>query len=246
MTSLVKPTDSDRRARRLGVRLALGALAAVLLAVPFSLLTVLVLGRSEGLERADRAVADAFHARVAPRPWLAETFDVLSVVTHPNTWRVVAAVVAVVLWRRGRRRLVAWLVVTMTVGGLLGPLLKEVVARARPAFDDPVATAGGYSFPSGHALNSMLFAAVVLVLGHPVLRGGRRVALWVGAVAIVVVTAVDRLALGVHFASDVLAGWVVALATVSATTAAFATWRTGEGLPPASADTGLEPERRSP
>jgi undecaprenyl-diphosphatase len=243
MTPPEKSTDPARRTRRLGLRLGLGGLAAVLVAVPFTLLTLLVLGGSQRLEDADRSVADAFHARVLPRPWLAQTFDVLSVVTHPNTWRLVAAAVAVVLWRRGRRRLVAWLVVTMTVGGLLGPLLKEVVARSRPVFDDPVATAGGYSFPSGHALNSMLFAAAILVLGHPATRGGRRAALWAGAVVVVAVTAVDRLALGVHYASDVLAGWVVALATVCATTAAFAIWRTQEGLPPASADAGLDPQR---
>lgn len=241
-----KSNDPARRTRRLGLRLGLGALAAALVAVPFTLLTVLVLGTSERLERADRAVADAFHAQVISRPWLGQTFEVLSVVTHPNTWRLVTAVLAVLLWRRGRRRLVVWLAVTMTVGGLLGPLLKELVARSRPVFDDPVATAGGYSFPSGHALNSMLFAAVILVLGHPLARGARRAALWAGAIVVVVVTAVDRLALGVHYASDVVAGWVVALATVSATTAAFATWRTREGLAPASADTGLEPERSTP
>ncbi len=237
------PVEERRRSRRLGLRLGLGALSAVLFAIPFSLLAVLVLGRYEGLERADRAVADAFHSRVLPHPWLVSTFDVLGVVTHPNVWRAVAAVIAVVLWRRGRRRLVAWLVTTMTVGGLLGPLLKLLVARARPSFPDPVATASGYSFPSGHALNSMLFALVLVVLAHPVTRGARRAAVWVAAVLIVVVTGVDRLALGVHFASDVLAGWVVGVATVAGTTAAFAVWRTREGLPPASPDTGLEPER---
>ena len=42
----------------------------------------------------------------------------------------------------------------------------------------------------------------------------------------------------------VLAGWVVAIATVCATTAAFATWRTREGLPSPTAETGLDPDRR--
>jgi undecaprenyl-diphosphatase len=67
----------------------------------------------------------------------------------------------------------------------------------------------------------MLFAAVIVVLGHASTAGWRRVGLWLAAIVIVLVTAVDRVALGVHYASDVLAGWVVALATVIAMTAAF-------------------------
>lgn len=246
MTSDVRPSPAARRDRRLGLRLGLGAVAAVLVAVPFTLLTVLVLGQYESLERADRAVADGFHSWVIHRLWLVKTFDVLATVTSPNTWRVVAAVVAVVLWRRGRRRLVYWLVTTMAVGGLLSLVLKLLVARARPSFPDPVTTASGYSFPSGHALNSMLFAGVMVVLLHPATRGARRALVWTVAVLLVVVTGVDRLALGVHYLSDVLAGWVVALATVFATTAAFATWRAQEGLPAASPQTGLEPEGPRP
>lgn len=236
-------TAPSPRTRRLGLRLGLGGAAAVLVAVPFALLTVLVLSESESLERADRAVADAFHGRVAPVPWLVDLFEVLADVTHPNTWRVAAAVIAVVLWRRGQRRLVGWLAVTMVVGGLLGPSLKALVERSRPVFDEPVTTASGWSFPSGHALNSMLFAAVLVVLLHPVTRGARRALVWAAAVTVVVVTGVDRLALGVHYASDVVAGWVVALATVCATTAAFAAWRSGEGLPAPTPDTGLDPDR---
>ena len=246
MTSDVRPSPAARRDRRLGLRLGLGAVAAVLVAVPFTLLTVLVLGQYESLERADRAVADGFHSWVIHRLWLVRTFDVLATVTSPNTWRIVAAVVAVVLWRRGRRRLVYWLVTTMAVGGLLSLVLKLLVARARPSFPDPVTTASGYSFPSGHALTSMLFAGVMVVLLHPATRGARRALVWTVAVLLVVVTGVDRLALGVHYLSDVLAGWVVALATVFATTAAFATWRAQEGLPAASPQTGLEPEGPRP
>ena len=237
-------TAPSPRTRRLGLRLALGAVAAVLVAVPFTLLTVLVLSESEELERVDKGVADALNAIVLPRPWLADTLEVLADVTDPNTFRALAVVLAVVLWRQGRRRLVGWLAVTMTVGGLLGPVLKALVERSRPAFEEPVTTASGYSFPSGHALNSMLFAAVLVVLFHPQTRGARRAALWAVAALVVLVTGFDRIALGVHYTSDVLAGWVVAIATVCATTAAFATWRTREGLPSPTAETGLDPDRR--
>lgn len=241
MTTAHAPSTTGVARRRLGLRLGLGALAAVVISAPFTLLTVLVLSESETLETVDHRVADALNAQVLPRPALTRTLEVLSVVTNPNVWRLIALGIAIALWTRGRRRLVAWLVVTMTVGGLLGPGLKELVSRSRPAFEEPVTIASGYSFPSGHALNSMLFAGCLVVLAYPVTKGPRRVLLWAVAAVIVVVTAVDRIALGVHFLSDVLAGWVVALATVAATTVSFAIWRRNEGLPAVSADTGLDP-----
>lgn len=229
--------------RRLGRRLAAGALAAVVLSVPLTLLTLLVLAGFEPLEAADRRIADAVHAEVLPRPGLARAFEVLALVTHPNVMRVVAAVIAVLLWRQGRRRAAAWLVVTMAVGGLLGPLLKGIVARARPTFDDPVSGAGGYSFPSGHALNSMLLAACLVVLVHPLARRRARAGLCGVAAVVVVVTGLDRIALGVHYVSDVLAGWMVALVTVCIMTAAFAGGRRPVSGPAAVGDDGSE--RRS-
>jgi undecaprenyl-diphosphatase len=92
----------------------------------------------------------------------------------------------------------------------------------------------------------MLMAACLVVLVHPRARRVRRVVVWTLAVVLVLLTGVDRIALGVHYLSDVLAGWVVALATVTATTVAFATWRRSEGLPATSTDEGLDPDPDHP
>jgi undecaprenyl-diphosphatase len=212
-----------RPPRRLGRRALLAATGAVLVAVPLTLLTVLVLGGSERLQAADQAVADALHDHVVARPALATALEVVSEITHPTVMRVLAGLLVVALWRHGRRRQAAWLAVATLVGSALSPLLKELVARARPVFPDPVAIAPGYSFPSGHALQSMLLAACVLVLAAPATRGrpALRAVLWTAATGLVVLTGFDRIALGVHYVSDVLAGWVVALATLCVTLAAF-------------------------
>jgi membrane-associated phospholipid phosphatase len=104
---------------------------------------------------------------------------------------------------------------------VLGALLKVVVGRARPGFDEPVATAAGYSFPSGHALNAAVGCMVlVLALGPLWTPRGRRWGWWV-AVAVVVLTGVDRLVLGLHYLSDVLAGWSAAAALVVGTAVAL-------------------------
>jgi undecaprenyl-diphosphatase len=221
-------------------------MAVVLIAVPFTILVLLVVAKSSTLDSLDTGVADRLHRMVLGRPGLAEALRVVSVATEPWLLRGIAVAAAAALWWRGRRRLAVWLLVTMGVGGLLGLLLKQVVARARPSFPDPLWQAGGYSFPSGHALNSMVFACCVLVLAHPVTRGGRRRALWAGAVGFVLLVGFDRIALGVHYVSDVVAGWIVALAIVAATVAAFATWRSHQGLSPSTADDGLDPQEAQP
>jgi hypothetical protein len=58
----------------------------------------------------------------------------------------------------------------------------------------------------------------------------------------VLLTGFDRVGLGVHYVSDVLAGWVVALACLAGTSAAFEVWRREEGRQPSTPDEGVEPE----
>lgn len=185
-----------------------GALAGVVV-----LLGLLVEDRWGPLARLDTGVAGGLHRLVAGRPGAVRTLDVLAVVLSPNTFRVAVVVLVVVLWRRGWRRLAVWAAVTAAAGGLLGLLVKITVQRSRPTFTDPVAAASGYSFPSGHALNSLLCCAIALV----VLRqgvGGRGWSALAVATFLVLLTGFDRLALGVHYVSDVLAGWFIAASLV--------------------------------
>lgn len=210
--------------------------AAVALGLLFVALAAAVRAGAGPLLRADLRVVDACHARVLPRPWLHHLFEVLAAVTAPNTWRAVAAVAAAALWLRGRRPAAARLVVMMAAGGVVGMVLKLLVARDRPSFPVPLATVDGYSFPSGHALNSMLFAASVLLLVPPAARRRTRITAWAAAAATVLVTGLDRIGLGVHYPSDVLGGWLAALATVAAVAAAFALpRRRAPGSPPPQA-----------
>lgn len=249
LRSLYRPVDHRRPARDpkrgLAGRLALGAAAAVLVAVPFTLLMLLVESEWEPLERLDRGVADSLNDVVRSDSTLVDALEVGSVALDPWVFR--AAVVAVSVWllTRGAKRLAAWALVTLAIGGILGVVLKLVVERARPSFPEPVASASGYSFPSGHALNSMLCVGILILVFLPVLsRAGKVVAYVVGA-ALVLLTGYDRVALGVHYVSDVVAGWVVALATLAGTAAAFEIWRREHGRRPSTVGEGVEPEAAS-
>lgn len=246
LRATARPT-TDRAAGRaprhgLASRLTLGAVAAFLVAVPFTLLVLLVLSEWEPLARLDRGVADDLNAVGRAHPTLVEVLDVFAVALSPWVFRIAVLGAAIWLWRQGARRLAGWALVTMVLGGLLSVVLKLLVARARPTFPEPVATASNYSFPSGHALNSMLCVGILILVFLPVLsRAGRVTAYAVGA-ALVLLTGYDRIALGVHYVSDVLAGWVVALACLAGTSAGFEIWRREHGRRPSGVAEGVEPE----
>ncbi|MEV4639647.1 phosphatase PAP2 family protein [Actinoplanes sp. NPDC049548] len=204
---------------RLGLRLTTAAVLAIAVLVPFALLAVLVVGGWPPLRDADAAVTDALHTWAVAHPGWRDVTVWLTNVFAPNPLRVAALLLVVWLVRRRARRLALWVVTTMVVGGVLGALLKLLVGRHRPDLLDPVARAAGYSFPSGHALNAALTAGVFVLVLLPVVR--HRWALWTGAAAVTVLTGVSRIILGVHWTSDVVAGWLLGVAVVAATATAF-------------------------
>jgi membrane-associated phospholipid phosphatase len=228
--ALTPATSRPWRARRfdpghgLGLRLTVAGVAAFLVLVPFALLAVLAAGDWAPLHRVDQGVAEALHSAVIGHPAVIRAMLIWSDVFDPNSLRVAAAVLVIWLVRRRARRMALWVTTTMAVGGLLGVLLKLLVGRNRPDLLDPVARAAGYSFPSGHALNVALAAGVFLLVFLP-LTARWRPLLWAAAIIVTAVTGLCRMALGVHWTSDVLAGWILGAAVVAATSAAFVTWR---------------------
>ncbi|MFY1579017.1 phosphatase PAP2 family protein [Verrucosispora sp. WMMD703] len=200
--------------------------SGVLLVVPFALLATLVLGDWPPLRRLDLAITTQLHGYALDHPVWVRAMSFWTDAFAPMPLRAVALVLVIWLARDGARRLAGWVASTMVLGGLLGPLLKLLVGRQRPDLPDPVAQAPGLAFPSGHALNAMLAAGVLLVVFLPRTRPGSvtRAAVWLGALTIVLVTGFSRVALGVHWSSDVLAGWLLGAAVVVATVTAFAVW----------------------
>lgn len=226
---------------RYGLRLTLLALAVVLVAVPFGLLLDQVV-REGPFTRLDTAAANNLHEWVRRS---GTAVDVLKVVTFTGSppWLALLVVAAVVYTlRRHRWRLALFLVVTSLAGGVIDTAVKVAVDRDRPSIEAPVATARGKSFPSGHAMSStVVYGALVLVL-IPALPRRRRRPTVAAAVLLVVTIGVTRLALGVHYISDVLGGFVLGLAWLAASTAAFSVWRVERGRPGVVAMEGLEPE----
>lgn len=109
----------------------------------------------------------------------------------------------------GRRWLTLALVLGGTISGsLVVGVFKNLVARARPALIDHLVDVWSASFPSGHAANSaIVYLTVALMLMQIVERRDPRLYLIMVAALLVGAIGVSRVYLGVHFPSDVIAGW---------------------------------------
>jgi undecaprenyl-diphosphatase len=111
--------------------------------------------------------------------------------------------------------------------------IKEVVRRARPIVPDPVSHAPGYSFPSGHAANAAAVATILTLLVWPVISPRARRWVTACAVAFALITALDRVFLGVHFPSDVVGGLIFGVGLGVASYIGYLGWRPGtEHVPP--------------
>jgi membrane-associated phospholipid phosphatase len=107
-----------------------------------------------------------------------------------------------------RNRAAMALVVLWSVATALSETLKLLFRRVRPGaflgYTEPIT----YSFPSGHAIASVCFygavAAVIAATGHSAIG---RIAIWGAAFLIVMLIGFSRIYLGVHYLSDVIAGW---------------------------------------
>jgi membrane-associated phospholipid phosphatase len=241
----LEPTSTDTAppVRRLSTRLVLSVLVAVPACVVFGLLAVAVESAWDPFRSLDQRVASSLHNQVAPHPAWVHVLNAVTNAGGPTTFRVLVGVLAVVLWIRGARRLALWAVATMAAGALLDTVLKSVVGRARPILPNPVASAPGGSFPSGHALTATLGCGVIILVLLPVLPKWGRVAAWALGALVVGAVSYTRVALGVHWTTDVVGAWILGVALLAATTSAFGTWRREHGERPVHPVTeGVAPE----
>jgi membrane-associated phospholipid phosphatase len=201
-------------------------------------LTVAVGTRADAVLDVDRSVGGRVHEAVLSSPVLESAGWVLTALGYSVVGWPVAALVAAVLAARGRPWWSVWLVVDAVVVPQLVTLVKHLVHRPRPVWPDPVATAGGWSYPSGHAANGIAVwvAIAVLVAGSVArqrvaggggLRGAAaRVAPWLLA-AVGVGIGLSRIVLGVHNPSDVVGGWLLAASLVCITAGVVRWWELG-------------------
>ncbi len=234
------PARRAEAATRAGGRLALSGAGLVVLALVVGPLGLLVHDRWGPLVRFDERVTRAAEHAVDTVPGLLVAARTVTYLGDPQLLTAGVVVAAVALFAAGRRRSALYLLVVRLGSQLLSTLIKSAVGRARPRFTSPVATAFGLSFPSGHALGSSAVWLAVAVVVLPLVPFRRL--LVAGAVGIALLVSASRVLLGVHYLSDVTAGFLLGTGWTIACTYVFALWRRDEGRPVEPYEEGLEPE----
>lgn len=182
------------------------------LAVCSALLLVLVAAEWPPLIGLDDDIAGTTHRWAVDEPGITHAMRILTDwVWDTWTMRLLCAVVVLWLWlRRGDRWTAVWLGATCLLGSLSQQVLKAAVDRARPVWPDPVDSAHYAAFPSGHAMTATFVCGLLVWLLHHygASRVPRRTATAVAAVSVAGV-GVTRVWLGVHWATDVVGGWLL-------------------------------------
>jgi len=138
---------------------------------------------------------------------------------------VLAVAAGVRLWLIDRRADAMLVIGAMSGAVIIFRGLKELLDRPRPPEDGRLVHAMSESLPSGHATTAIVVIGTLVVLAWPgrtpTARAGLVAAatLWVGAVGL------TRIYLGVHWFSDVIAGWLVGGAWLAICVAAWSWWR---------------------
>jgi membrane-associated phospholipid phosphatase len=127
-----------------------------------------------------------------------------------SRWAISAGSLLIAGWSVWHKKFASLITLLTSVGGgiLLNELLKNIFLRPRPDFVNAFYHEGGYSFPSGHSMMSVLFYVMAAyLLANQFKTWKWRVWLGTSAFTLSLLIGLSRLALGVHFLTDVLGGW---------------------------------------
>ena len=241
------------RLAALGLTLGLGLILALLALYIFAVLADQVM--EQETIRIDYGVLDALRQVQSP------ALDYLAFVVSALGAEVLAVLMVLLLilfgWQR-RWGAAVGLMVTVVGAQMLNNVLKDWFHRTRPAPLEGLIPAQAFSFPSGHAMVAAAFYLFVGYLAWQILKGRARILCAAFLVLIALAIGLSRLYLGVHYLTDVVAGYIAGFAWTDAVIigghllARRRLARAGASVPPslmAPADTssppGLRPEPTS-
>jgi undecaprenyl-diphosphatase len=208
------PSDDAPSPQTIHRSMAWLALAAASFVV---FLVLLILVQTHTSRAADRSIELDLH-----RDFGLQTFTFFNAVSFVGgtTVRAVLLVVLTALLLLGRYLWTAGFLLTAQVGSFLGQVAKMIVARPRPHLFPGALHAGGYSYPSGHALSATLFCGALAYLLWAHFRA------WPAMVVLPIILVIcafliglSRIVLGVHYPTDVEGGFALGLAWLYATVA---------------------------
>jgi undecaprenyl-diphosphatase len=183
---------------------------------------------------------DACVIGVVRAPELAALLSPLRLVTELGSTAAVTAMallsaalgILLGTWRSGLAG-----AITITLASLGNSAFKIGIARERPSLLEPVIVEHGFSFPSGHsALGMVAYGVLAVVVSRSGLPRAVRVAILVALGALVGLIGLSRIWLGVHYPTDVLAGWTAGAVVVLLYAAVTRPESPAPGVAPAAED----------
>lgn len=248
MTSVARVSArvSPRPASRRDLRRLRGVLAVAGASLLFAVLTGFVRLGWVPLLAADNSVARALNGLVAPRPVLVRGLTAITTLGSAGVLSWLVGLALIVLLVRRRYRLAGFLAVASLGAVVLDPAAKALIGRLRPVVPDPVAFGGGNSFPSGHALDSLICYGALILVFLPALPRRRRWLLLAGGGLLVGAIGATRILLAVHYVSDVVGGWALGVTWLGLLVYGFELHRRHLGRPvPQPLVEGIAPEARA-
>jgi undecaprenyl-diphosphatase len=194
--------------------LKLGLLVALVAMFGFALLARSTVGETS-LTAFDQRFAQQLHTHARSSPSWVVVFQFITELGSIQVLVTLVVAVAVILRLHANRR-AAWGWVLAASGGLLHRELKTWVPRLRPEFDDPLLQELSLSFPSGHAMASLIsYGLLAYILVRVAASARIRVLILSAAGLLIAAISFSRLYLGVHYFSDVLGGFAAGAAWLS-------------------------------
>lgn len=195
-----------------------------------AILTVLVALGWPPLDQFDLTVELAAHQFVLDNPAALTTAEWVTLAGDSITINVVVATAVVILLLR-RHVDIALALLFARVGSLFcETAMKQLLHRARPVWEHPLAHASSYSFPSGHTTGAAAVYGLLILLAWATLPRVVRLPTIIGLLLLIMAVGASRVLLGVHYCSDVIGGLFLGF-----------TWALG-----ASSLVALLPRRRRP
>jgi len=192
----------------LGWRLLLGLSTAIFsLAIFVWLADEVFEGETKNFDEAIRASIHQFAS-----PALTEIMKIFSLLGSVAFLAALGACVSIILILLRWKRAVVLFLITMVGEILIELAMKSLFHRARPEpfFNYPLPSS--FSFPSGHALGSFCFYGILAWLVAARLQNrALKIVIWTSAILLVALIGISRIYLGVHYPSDVAAGYLTAL-----------------------------------
>ncbi len=150
------------------------------------------------------------------QPALTSIMHFITLLGEP--WFVIplAVLAGVLFWYKTKSWQSLYILASAVTGaGIFDLLFKSLVARARPLPLLRVLDVPGYAFPSGHAALTVFYIMMGYLIARRVKAWQLKVVVWVAAILMAVLIGISRVYLGVHWPTDVIGGWALALVWAS-------------------------------